>query len=132
MSMHRTTKVVLHPLIRGPSSGSSDSVHLCSINRVVLVRHSLTILTKESMHMNTYLKIFWIMPIIISCLTIYFKQRLKVLGIHTDNGKHYRLPHFTCTNNRRSRSSHSNPYRQTIMFWSWKNGLVNQRFSESP
>src|SRR5688572_13040115 len=90
VAIFSTALYILLWLIRRPSSLTSYSCHLCSIQWVVFISSLLTIFSEEGMHMNAYLKILWVMTKMFIHFFIVFKQGLELCRITTNDSKDHR------------------------------------------
>src|SRR5690606_35483206 len=126
VSMNRTSEIVLRTLIRRPTSRCPNSVHLCGIQWVILIRCCFSIFTKKGMHVNTDLEVIHRMPIIFPSLSIHFKRKFKVFNCTTYNRKHDWKSQLSCTDYRRSCASNSYPNRQRTMNRARKYFLIDQ------
>src|SRR5688572_6151264 len=88
---------VLLLLIRRPTATATHSIHLCGIDRVILISDLFTVVAKKSMHVYTYLEFFHIMSIMIVHFFIVFKQRLELFWITSNDRKDHRQSMFACT-----------------------------------
>src|SRR5699024_3399364 len=100
--------IVLHTLIFWPASSRSNPIHLCGIQRIIVVYHLIRV-SKERMHVHAYLKfIFWVSGLQISFL-VQLKQRLEMFIASSNYSKHHRKTQASCTQNRLRRPPYCNP-----------------------
>src|SRR6187399_6356 len=97
MSITTSACYILLLLIRRPSTTTTHSIHLCRIDRVILVGNLFTVIAKKCMHVNANLEFFHIVTIMFVHFFIVFKQGLELFWIASNDRKDHRQPMFACT-----------------------------------
>src|SRR5687768_8162607 len=97
MAIATTAGYVLLFLVRRPTATTTHSIHLCRIDRVILISNSFTIITKKRMHVYTNLEFIHIMTIVIVHFFIVFKQWLELCWVATNDRKNHGQSMFTCS-----------------------------------
>src|SRR6187551_1284912 len=109
MSIGTSASYILLLLIRGPTTGTANSIHLRRIDRVIFIGNFFTVITKKSMHMHTNLEFILIMTKLIVHIPVIFKQRLELCRVPTYDSEDHGQSMFTRTQYRSRGTSHCDP-----------------------
>src|SRR5678815_4714791 len=115
MSVGASARDILLLLIRRPATGTTHSIHLGRINWIIFISNFITIITKKSMHMHTYLEFFLIMTKMIILFLVIFKQGFELCWIATNDGEDHRQSIFACSQYRFRCTSYCDPYIKVII-----------------